>query len=244
LAGGTGTWPGVWLLGANCQQTNVPSADNVPPCNWPEPGSDEIDIAEVFGGLTTVHQNVYSAGSRLSHSASTTDVSQNWHVYQLVWTPDSLTWKIDGVTTYSVTSGVPSTPMFLLIETALGGIAGGTIDDSTLPQTMLIDYVRVTPYTESLFTNQVPALILNTDGPMADYELGTLFQSSASGQITALRCWKDSNETGIHTGHIWDASGALLTSVTFLGETASGWQQQNLATPLPIVHDKFLCRAV
>jgi hypothetical protein len=171
-------------------------------------------------------------------------VSQNWHVYQLVWTPDSLTWKIDGVTTYSVTSGVPSTPMFLLIETALGGIAGGTIDDSTLPQTMLIDYVRVTPYTESLFTNQVPALILNTDGPMADYELGTLFQSSASDQITALRFWKDSNETGIHTGHIWDASGAILTSVTFLGETASGWQQPNLATPLPIVtkHRQYILR--
>ena len=101
---------------------------------------------------------------------------------------------------------------------------------------MLIDYVRVTPYTESLFTNQVPASILNTDGPRADYELGTLFQSSASGRISALRFWKESIETGIHTGgHIWDASGALLTSVTFLGETASGWQQQNLATPLPIV---------
>ena len=101
---------------------------------------------------------------------------------------------------------------------------------------MLIDYVRVTPYIESLFTNQVPASILNTDGPRADYELGTLFQSSASGRISALRFWKESIETGIHTGgHIWDASGALLTSVAFLGETARGWQQQNLATPLPIV---------
>jgi Domain of unknown function (DUF4082) len=30
-------------------------------------------------------------------------------------------------------------------------------------------------------------------------------------------------------------TGALLTSVAFLGETARGWQQQNLAIPLPIV---------
>jgi beta-glucanase (GH16 family) len=143
MAGGQGTWPAVWLLGSNCQQTNVPSADNVPPCNWPEPGSDEIDIAEIYGGLTTVHQSVYSGSSFYTYAASTNDVSQNWHVYKLVWAPGSLTWIIDGVTTYTVTSGVPSNPMFLLIETALGGVAGGTINNSTLPQTMLIDYVRV-----------------------------------------------------------------------------------------------------
>jgi beta-glucanase (GH16 family) len=76
MAGGQGTWPSVWLLGSNCQQTNVPSADNVPPCNWPEPGSDEIDIAEIYGGLTTVHQSVHSGSTNYSYSASTTDVSQ------------------------------------------------------------------------------------------------------------------------------------------------------------------------
>ena len=119
MAGGQGTWSTVWLLGSNCQQTNVPGADNVPPCNWPERGSDEIDSAEIYGGLTTVQQSGDS-GSIYSYSASTTDVSQNWHVYQLVWTPDSLKWKIDGVTTHTVTSGVPSTPMFLLNRNGFG----------------------------------------------------------------------------------------------------------------------------
>jgi beta-glucanase (GH16 family) len=238
MAGGKGTWSTLWLLGSNCQQTNVHSADNVPPCNWPQPGSDEIDIAEVYRDLTTVHESVRSGSSFYTYPASTTDVSQNWHVYKLIWAPGSLTWIIDGVTTYTVTSGVPSNPMFLLIDIALGG-AGGAIDNSTLPQTMLIDYVRVTPYdltppNESLFPTQIPASVHNTDGISADHELGTRFQSSAPGRITAIRFWKDSGETGPHTGRIWNATGALLASVAFTDETASGWQQQNLAPPLPI----------
>jgi hypothetical protein len=80
---------------------------------------------------------------------------------------------------------------------------------------MLIDYVRVTPYdptksNDSLFTGQIPALLHNTDGSKVDDELGMRFQSSASGQITAIRFWKDSSDTGTHTGHIWSASGSLL----------------------------------
>jgi hypothetical protein len=55
-----------------------------------------------------------------------------------------------------------------------------------------------------------------------------------AGQITAVRFWKNSSETGTHTGRIWSATGQLLASVTFVNETASGWQQQTLAAPLAI----------
>jgi hypothetical protein len=65
-----------------------------------------------------------------------------------------------------------------------------------------------------------------------NYELGTLLQSNIAGQITAIRFWKDAKESGTHTGHIWSAAGQLLASATFVNETASGWQQQALATPL------------
>jgi len=34
-------------------------------------------------------------------------------------------------------------PMFLMINTAMGG-SGGPIYDATLPQTLLVDYVRIT----------------------------------------------------------------------------------------------------
>ena len=61
-----------------------------------------------------------------------------------------------------------------------------------------------------------------------------LFQTTTAGHITAIRFWKDSDETASHTGRIWSAGGQQLASVVFSGETASGWQQQSLATPLSI----------
>ena len=67
-----------------------------------------------------------------------------------------------------------------------------------------------------------------------NYELGTAFTSDITGQITAVRFWKASNETGTHTGRIWSSTGTLLASVVFANETASGWQQQALTTPLAI----------
>jgi beta-glucanase (GH16 family) len=143
-AGGSGTWPAEWLLGSNCQQTNVTSADNHPPCDWPNPGSDEIDIAEIMGhNLTTVNEAIHSGGNNDGCRATTSDVSENWHTYQLVWSPGSLVWKIDGAVTCTRTGGVPSTPMFLIVNTAVGGSGGGTVDPSTLPQTHQVDYVRI-----------------------------------------------------------------------------------------------------
>ena len=83
-----------------------------------------------------------------------------------------------------------------------------------------------------LFTTQVPAVTGVEEGH--GVELGMKFQTSAAGHITAIRFWKDAKETGTHTGNIWSASGALLASVKFAGESASGWQIQQLTSPLTI----------
>jgi beta-glucanase (GH16 family) len=133
------------MLGANCQASNLSSADNTGSCNWPQQGSDEIDITEIKSGdQTTVWQNVISGASGFQTcTPKTTDVSQNWHVYQLVWTAGALTWKIDGKETCKFTSNIPSNPMFLMVNTAMGG-AGGVVNGSTLPQTLQVDYVKVT----------------------------------------------------------------------------------------------------
>jgi beta-glucanase (GH16 family) len=144
MAGGQGTWPALWLLGANCQATNIATADNMGACQWPNPGSDEIDITEILGSNhTAVNEQVHTTSSNDGCSAPATDVSQSFHVYTIEWKPGSLIWKIDGAQTCNVTNGVPSTPMFLMMNTAMGG-AGGTVDDSTLPATMEVDYVKVT----------------------------------------------------------------------------------------------------
>jgi beta-glucanase (GH16 family) len=144
MAGGQGTWPAVWLLGASCQQSNITTADNIGTCNWPQPGSDEIDITEILGSNhTSPNQQIHSGGNNNGCTATTTDVSQSYHVYQLVWTSSSLEWKIDGTSTCKLTSNIPSNPMFLIINTAMGG-AGGPIDSATLPQMTTVDYVKVT----------------------------------------------------------------------------------------------------
>jgi hypothetical protein len=84
---------------------------------------------------------------------------------------------------------------------------------------------------QSIFTTQTPASS-TTDG--VDYELGTRFTSSSAGRITAIRFYKAARESGTHTGRIWSAAGQQLASVVFSGESASGWQQQVLASPLAI----------
>jgi hypothetical protein len=85
---------------------------------------------------------------------------------------------------------------------------------------------------QTLFTTQTPQSVNLNDG--VSYELGIRLFSTVPGKITAIRFWKASSETGTHVGRIWSATGVLLASVTFTGETASGWQQQSLPTPLTI----------
>ena len=89
---------------------------------------------------------------------------------------------------------------------------------------------------ESLFTTQTPTRPNITDGSgsAGDYELGMEFRTAKAGQIQAIRYYKAPSETGTHVGKIWSTSGQLLASATFTNETASGWQQQTLATPLTI----------
>src|SRR5439155_17993332 len=65
-------------------------------------------------------------------------------------------------------------------------------------------------------------------------ELGMRFRSDMSGTITGVRFYKATTNTGIHTGSLWTNTGTLLASVTFTGETSSGWQQMLFSTPVAI----------
>ncbi|MEH1863691.1 MAG: N,N-dimethylformamidase beta subunit family domain-containing protein [Nostoc sp.] len=86
--------------------------------------------------------------------------------------------------------------------------------------------------TQVILTTQVPSIPNATDN--ASYELGLKFRSAKGGQVSAIRFWKAASETGTHIGKIWNATGTLLASVTFSNETASGWQEQVLETPVNI----------
>jgi hypothetical protein len=81
-------------------------------------------------------------------------------------------------------------------------------------------------------SNQAPVGV--DSGPDSAVELGVKFRSELRGTVTGIRFYKASTNTGTHVGNLWTSTGTLLASATFTGETASGWQQANFATPVQI----------
>jgi hypothetical protein len=86
----------------------------------------------------------------------------------------------------------------------------------------------------SLFPTATPAT--TGSGAGSTWEQGVEFSSTVDGEITHIRFWKAAGEpSGGHVGRIWDsATGIQLAAATFSNETASGWQEAQLPTPLPI----------
>ncbi len=78
----------------------------------------------------------------------------------------------------------------------------------------------------------VPTHVNSGDGGAV--ELGVKVRSSSPGSIVGIRFYKSPVNTGTHTGSLWTTSGRRLATGTFTGETSSGWQQMNFATPVPI----------
>ncbi len=141
----TATWPAIWLLGSNCQATNIVTADTgYSTCPALQaPGYVEIDLTECFGN--TWCQLALAQPS----SWPTCDYSldSNWHTFTFSWTASAISLSMDGQPTgcsFSAAEGyiIPSTPMFLLIQTQTGG-TGGTPNDSNLPATLQVSSVMV-----------------------------------------------------------------------------------------------------
>jgi PKD repeat protein len=138
--------------------------------------------------------------------------------------PTAWAWTFGDTGTSSVqnpTRNYTSAGTYTVALTASNAFGGNTL---TRPA-----YVKVS---QTLFTTQTPVSPNATDG--VPYELGMKFKSSKAGNILAIRYFKAASDTGTHVGRIWSATGTLLASVTFTGETASGWQEQALASPYTI----------
>ena len=71
------------------------------------------------------------------------DFTEDYHVFSLEWYPDSLRWLVDETVRFKSTQGVPHEPMYLIMNTAVGGGWPGSPDNTTIfPQYHDIDYVR------------------------------------------------------------------------------------------------------
>ena len=86
----------------------------------------------------------------------------------------------------------------------------------------------------TFFPTDTPAAQNNTGDPAA-VELGVAFTTSANIVVTALRYYKGVGASAAaKTGHLWTNDGALLLTLPFTNDTASGWQVQQLATPITL----------
>jgi hypothetical protein len=65
-------------------------------------------------------------------------------------------------------------------------------------------------------------------------EIGVKFRTTQAGTITKIRFYKGSGNTGTHVGSLWSRTGTKLASVTFTGESSSGWQEATFATPVAV----------
>lgn len=143
---GQGVWPAFWMLGSDFPDTP-----------WPDSG--EIDIMENVGhepGTVhgTIHGPGYSGGGGIGASYDHPTggaFTDDFHVYAVDWTPDSITWSVDGQPFNTLTSAdvggnpwVYDQSFFMILNVAVGGEWPGYPDETTqFPQEMVVDYVRV-----------------------------------------------------------------------------------------------------
>lgn len=78
----------------------------------------------------------------------------------------------------------------------------------------------------------VPRTISTSD--RRSVELGMKFRSKVAGYVTGVRFYKSAQNTGTHTGSLWNANGRLMATVTFTDESRSGWQTATFDKPVSI----------
>ncbi|MDX1617427.1 MAG: family 16 glycosylhydrolase [Balneolaceae bacterium] len=138
-----GMWPAFWML----------PTDEVYG-GWPKSG--EIDIMESRGQSPEAYTSAIHFGADwpdnrwVGAAALDRSTKDDWHVFAIEWEENEIRHYVDGKL-YSVKTPAdlrghhwPFDQNFhILLNVAVGGTLGGTVNDSQLPSTMQVDYVRV-----------------------------------------------------------------------------------------------------
>ena len=144
LPKGKGTWPAFWMMPVNFK-------------SWPADG--EIDIMEEVGYhpdyvSSSLHANahVHSNGTQVTHEMYCKGAEGEFHKYAIEWTAQNITTYVDGKKQLSYDNrGLGrddwpyNDPFYIIFNLAWGGDWGGSqgVDETALPVTMEVDYVRV-----------------------------------------------------------------------------------------------------
>lgn len=150
LPKGKGTWPAFWMMPSNNDFSKNP---------WPLCG--EIDIMEEVGTVpnevsSSLHTQDYNhtKGTQKTHAMTLADAEGAYHVYAVEWTPEAITTYVDGKVQLAVTKAQMGSnqeqwpfhyAFYPILNLAWGGSWGGMngVDESALPVTMKVDYVRI-----------------------------------------------------------------------------------------------------
>ncbi len=149
---------------------------------------------------------------------------------------------------YFSAAGAGTSPVRALSDAAAGGngvyaygSTSGFPSSSFNATNYWVDVVMTTTPPADVTPPSCPCSIFSTDAPIgasmgssAAIEVGVKFVADSSGYITGVRFYKPAGATGTHVGNLWSATGQQLASVTFTGETASGWQVATFATPVAV----------
>ena len=138
---GAGLWPAFWMLGANINSGVA----------WP--GCGEIDIMEHVNADSVIYGTMHwsSGGGLTNYGLTTTTSPSGYHIYAIDWDTNSIRWYVDNnlYATGSIANNVNSTdafhkPFFIILNLAVAGdFPGQTVDQSKLPASMYVDYIRV-----------------------------------------------------------------------------------------------------
>ncbi len=159
-----GLWPAFWMMG-----------NNAGAITWPNCG--ELDIMELGGAAGIASNTQQKLIDSAIHYADTNnnavnaaawltapeDLTQDYHLYQMSWTPTNLTFSLDNVPFGSWDiANIPmfQQPMFLILNIAIGGYdpsytgvySPGAVT-AAFPAKMDVDYIRITDngYTQLYF---------------------------------------------------------------------------------------------
>ncbi len=150
LPKGKGTWPAFWMMPVGNDWATNP---------WPLCG--EIDIMEEVGVVpnevsSSLHTEAYNhtKGTQKTHAMTIDKAEGEFHVYALEWTADAITTYVDGQVQLAVTKSQMGSDhtqwpfhyaFYPIFNLAWGGSWGGMngVDESALPVTLEIDYLRV-----------------------------------------------------------------------------------------------------
>jgi beta-glucanase (GH16 family) len=137
---GQGMWPAFWMLGANINTVS-----------WPTCG--EIDIMEHINANNVIYGTMHWNGGsgHVSYGSTTMTTPADYHVYAIEWDAKQIRWYVDNTLyqTGNILGNINNTgafhlPFFILLNLAVGGdFPGAAVDESILPASMYVDYVRV-----------------------------------------------------------------------------------------------------